>query len=101
MSLKLDELRKRLLQQQSGSDGGAPDPSSSVGNGKVLNIVPPRAVEAASAPRVAEEPAAAASVREVPAATKASEPPVESKMPAPEPLVVSVVPKPSEASVSE
>jgi len=96
MSLKLDELRKRLLQQQSVSDGGAPEPSSKAGNGKIFNIAPPKVAEPAVAPEQPVAPASLAAAAKVPA-----QPPVESKIPVPEPPVVNAAPKPSEVSVSE
>jgi len=99
MSLKLDELRKRLLQQQSGSDGGAPEPSPSAGSSKAFGTFAPKAAEPAIALKVSEPPAAIR-VPEASSADKAGEPPVESKQSAPEPSDVNAAPRPAEAEVA-
>ena len=60
MSLKLDELRKRLLQQQSGgSEGGVSEAPSSAGNSKTSNISMPKAAERTS---MADQPVTSAKV---------------------------------------
>lgn len=97
MSLKLDELRKRLLLQQSGSEGGSSEPSPSAGNGKTANIAMLKVAESAAA---REQSVAKAGAPEPNAAAKAPEPPVESDMPA-EPSVAKAGPTPSGVSVSE
>jgi methyl-accepting chemotaxis protein len=99
MSLKLDELRKRLLQQQSGSDGGAPEPSPSAGSSKIFGTFTPKAAEPAIAPKVPEPPAAI-KVPEVSSVGKAAEPPVESKQLALVPTAVDAAPKPSEGDIA-
>jgi methyl-accepting chemotaxis protein len=58
MSLKLDELRKRLLQQQAGSgDGGNPEIPSATSGGRVLGAAVQKAPEAAAATKAFEPPA--------------------------------------------
>jgi DNA repair exonuclease SbcCD ATPase subunit len=99
MSLKLDELRKRLLLQQSGSsEGGVPEPSPSVGNDKTSNIATPKAVEPAT---VSEQPAVAFGVAKAPVTAVVPELSVENEMQAAEPSVVMAAARPSEASVAE
>ena len=57
MSLKLDELRKRLLQQQAGSDAGNPEnPPAPVG-GRVPGAAGQKIPEAAASPKAFEPPA--------------------------------------------
>jgi hypothetical protein len=99
MSLKLDELRKRLLQQQSGSDGGAPEPSPGAGSSKAFGTFAPKAAEPAIALKVSEPPAAIR-VPEASSADKAGEPAVESMQSAPEPSDLNAAPKPAEAEVA-
>jgi hypothetical protein len=100
MGLKLDELRKRLLQQQSRSDGGTPEPSANAGNDRLFGAASPKASEAAIAPKDSEPPPTT-KASEPSAVTKAPEPPVERKLPAPQPPVVSAASEPSEADESE
>src|SRR5579859_3357118 len=101
MSLKLDELRKRLLQQQLGRDGAAPEPSPGPANGKVLNVAPPT-VEPGLTPKVLEQPVVSASAPEPAAAAQAPEPhSVESKMSATEAPVTTVESRPSDAEISD
>jgi len=56
MSLKLDELRKRLLQQQAGSEAGNPETPPAAIGGRVSGAVVQKTPEAASAPRAFEPP---------------------------------------------
>ena len=50
MSLKLDELRKRLLQQQAGSDVGAPETPPAISGGRILGAAAQRTAELTAAP---------------------------------------------------
>lgn len=88
MSLKLDELRKRLLQQQSGNDGGAADNSSGGAGGKIFGASASRGADLSIAPKTAEPSAA----------TKVAEPSVENKAPASEPPAVIAAPKAPDTS---
>jgi ABC-type transporter Mla subunit MlaD len=97
MSQKLDELRKRLLQQQqSENDGEAPEPPPPrVGTGRIFGA---KTIEAAVTPQ-SFEPPAGITAPEPPIAAKAQEPPVE-KAPMPEPPVVNAAPKSPAADTS-
>jgi hypothetical protein len=96
MSQKLDELRKRLLQQQhSENDGEAIEPSPRVGTGRIFGA---KTIEAAVTLQ-SFEPPAAITAPEPPIAAKAPEPPVE-KAPMLEPPVVSAAPKSPDADTS-
>jgi hypothetical protein len=79
MSLKLDELRKRLLQQQSGSDCGAAEAPAGAGSGRALGAPPLKIVEAAAAAFKASEPHLVIKTPESAVGANATEPPVEGK----------------------
>jgi hypothetical protein len=91
MSLKLDELRKRLLQQQSGSEGGSP--TVSAGNGRIFGAAPPKAAEAVIVPK-AFEPSPTTQPPEPSAATY-------SKLPASEPPALSTASEPADSDGSK
>ena len=57
MSLKLDELRKRLLQQQAGSDAPGADTPSSMSGGRSVGVAAQKATEIEAVPKAAEPPA--------------------------------------------
>jgi len=63
MSLKLDELRKRLLQQQAGNDVGASETPQTISGGRILGAAAQRTPEPTAAPKTSE-----------PAGTKTPEP---------------------------
>jgi hypothetical protein len=86
MSLKLDELRKRLLQEQSGSDREAPD-FPIIGGGKVLGALGPKIAKAATTPQASEAPAPSKDPE-----ASAAEPPLETKQ---------ATSAPSEAALAE
>jgi methyl-accepting chemotaxis protein len=54
MSLKLDELRKRLLQQQAGSDAGNPETPSATNEGRVLGVAVQKTPEVVAEPKAYE-----------------------------------------------
>jgi len=56
MSLKLDELRKRLLQQQAGSDVAAPEAPSALNGGRTPGVAARRSPELTVAPKASEPP---------------------------------------------
>lgn len=99
MSLKLDELRKRLLQQQSGSDGGAPEPAPSAGSSKIFGTFAPKAAEPAIAPKVSELDATSKEP-EASAASKAPESLRNRKQSAPEAPAANAASTPAEADVA-
>jgi methyl-accepting chemotaxis protein len=57
MSLKLDELRKRLLQQQAGNDVGASETPPTISGGRILGAAVQRTSEPTAAPKTSEPPA--------------------------------------------
>jgi DNA repair exonuclease SbcCD ATPase subunit len=56
MSLKLDELRKRLLQQQAGNDVGVPETPPAMSGGRILGVATQKTPEVAAAPKTSEPP---------------------------------------------
>jgi methyl-accepting chemotaxis protein len=54
MSLKLDELRKRLLQQQAGNDVGASETPQTISGGRILGAAAQRTPESTAAPKTSE-----------------------------------------------
>jgi len=57
MSLKLDELRKRLLQQQAGGDAQATDTPPAISGGRIVGAATQKSPEVATAPKAVEPPA--------------------------------------------
>ncbi len=57
MSLKRDSLRKRLIQQQAGSDGGAPETPPAISGSRTLGAAAQRTAEPTAAPKATEPPA--------------------------------------------
>ena len=91
MSLKLDELRKRLLEQQPGSDAGATETHTGVGVGEIFETAMQKAPEVTVVPKAPEPPAV----------TKAPEAPLESKVTVAEAVAVVAPAKPQEAEASD